>query len=193
MQPRLEASLIARRAYYSPAPSWRPRTVSAVALRNLTRADAEAVVAFALIHAFPREPDPPEDARARPEVRRWIDHWDEELGVGWGEAGTLLGAAWARHLEPTLALDTLTAAPIPELILAVLPSARGQGIGHQLLEAMKARAIAAREHGLALMVGERFPIALHMYERAGFIHQLRGETGLVTMVWYAREGEAAAT
>jgi GNAT superfamily N-acetyltransferase len=156
-----------------------------MALRDLTSADADAVFPFVLIHAFPREQREPDAAIEMPEVRRWLDHWDMELGVGWHEGGPLLGAAWARHLEPILALDPLSADPLPELILAVVPAARGRGIGQNLIEGLKQRAIAAREPGLAIVVNDRYPIAIRLYEQAGFNHQLHTENGANTLVWLA--------
>lgn len=59
---------------------------------------------------------------------------------------------------------------VPELrMLAVKPSARGQGIGKQLMEACIERARAAGAAALGLHTGDSMDVALPMYERRGFV------------------------
>ena len=69
-------------------------------------------------------------------VRRWLDDWTpHELGVCWEEHDQVVGAAWARRVEPVLVRSAL-GQPVPEVLIAVDPAHRGQGIGHTLMEAL---------------------------------------------------------
>jgi hypothetical protein len=50
-------------------------------------------------------------------VARWLGR---RAGVGWEEEGELLGAAWARRLDPVIAYDEVTGEPLPEAIVSVV-------------------------------------------------------------------------
>jgi hypothetical protein len=77
--------------------------------------------------AFPPDCEPT-NARDLAHVRRWLQDWGDELGVGWEENGELLAAAWARQVEPVLARDQKTGEPLHEVIISVVASARGTGV-----------------------------------------------------------------
>ncbi len=92
-----------------------------------------------------------------------------------------VGAAWWHLREPPL-LVAPDGAPVPELVVAVLPPERGRGVGHRLLDALAARAAERGHAQLALNVHIRNP-AVRLYSRAGFVVAGKGRGPLgVAMV-----------
>ena len=97
--------------------------------------------------------------------------------IGWGrpgDAGLLalddanpVGAAWYRLFsseEPGFGfVDEST----PELTIAVVPSRRGKGFGHELMTGLLERGERAGFHALSLSVEQASP-AVALYERYGF-------------------------
>lgn len=144
-------------------------------LRPVTPDDAEALAPFVAMAAFPPGG---QAALEPPHARRWLDGWGDELGFVWETDGRVVGAAWARVVEPVLARDESGRA-VPEAIVAVSEEARGRGIGRRLMEALMERA----HTGLALTVSERNPVAVRLYEALGFRRVGRTPTGLLTMLW----------
>ena len=115
-------------------------------------------------------------------VRRWLDGWSpHELGVCWEEHDQVVGAAWARRVEPVLVRSAL-GQPLPEVLIAVDPARRGQGIGRTLMEALIICAEEAGEPGLCLSVSDQNASAVRLYERVGFVAIGESRTRLVTMV-----------
>ncbi|HEV2768877.1 MAG TPA: GNAT family N-acetyltransferase [Solirubrobacteraceae bacterium] len=163
-----------------------------MALRNLTRDDADEAVAFVRMAAFPPGGELPPDALEMPHARRWLVGWDEELGIGWEHEGQLVAAAWARPVEPVLARDEATGEPLDEVIIAVAEEARGAGLGRRVLEALLCRASRAGRRGLVLTVSDRNSVAVRLYERVGFAHHARTPTGSLIMVWRAPTSATAA-
>jgi GNAT superfamily N-acetyltransferase len=167
------------------------RHAYSVTIRDLRPEDGRRILRFVLMAAFRPGDKPPPGAPELPHVRRWWKQWGEELGVGWEEDGELIGAAWARHVEPVIARDEATGEPLAEVIVSVVPAARGRGIGRGLVEGLLVRARAAGCAGLSLTVSERNRIALSLYERVGFTHGGHAPAeGHLTMVW--RPGQAAS-
>jgi len=149
-------------------------------LRPLTREDADAVIPFLIMAAFPPGHELPPDALKMPHAARWIDSWSDELGVGWDRDGELLGAAWARHVEPVICYAD-DGSPLPEVIVAVSEQARGRGLGQQMMSWLIAASKEVGDPGLSLTVSERNPGALHLYETLGFIRTKKTATGLIAM------------
>ena len=114
-------------------------------------------------------------------VRRWLDGWGDELGVVWEDDRRVVGAAWARVVDPVLARDN-TSQALPEVIISVAEERRGAGLGRRLMQALMSRAYAEGHAGLALSVSEHNPVAVGLYEQLGFEHVGRTPTGLLTMV-----------
>ena len=147
-------------------------------LRRLTEGDAALLEPFVVMAAFPPGPELPPGALASPHARRWLDDWGgDELGVAWEEDGVVVGAAWARRVEPAVA-----GAPLPEAIVAVAESARGAGVGRRLMEGLLDLARERAVAGLAMTVSDRNPAARRLYERTGFETVGRTPSGLLVMV-----------
>jgi GNAT superfamily N-acetyltransferase len=96
-----------------------------------------------------------------------------------------VGAAWWHFREPLL-IAAPDGAPIPELVVAVMPAGRGRGVGRSLLDALTAH---AAQHGcdkLALSVHIHNPAA-RLYTRAGFVVAGKGRGPLgVAMIRHLR-------
>ena len=102
-------------------------------------------------------------------VARYVLNWGRP-----GDAGLValddanpVGAAWYRlfsHEEPGFGfVDDST----PELTIAVVPSRRGKGFGHELMTGLLERAERAGYDSLSLSVEKTSP-AVALYERYGF-------------------------
>ena len=81
--------------------------------------------------------------------------------------GRPVGAAWW-HLRECSLVVTPDGAPVPELVVAVMPADRGHGVGRRLLDALTARAAERGYDRMALNVHIRNPAA-RLYSRAGFV------------------------
>jgi ribosomal protein S18 acetylase RimI-like enzyme len=110
---------------------------------------------------------------------------------GWGRPGdTVLiaiddgfpvGAAWYRLFRRDAPGYGFVDEETPELAIAVVPSARGRGVGTKLLDALVARARQAGHDALSLGVDRDNSGAIELYERHGF--ERVGETeDTVTML-----------
>ena len=84
------------------------------------------------------------------------------------DAGFPVGAAWYRLFGAERPGYGFVDERTPELAIAVVPSARGKGVGSALLDALLAR---AREDGypsISLSVDRNNAGAIELYERHGF-------------------------
>jgi ribosomal protein S18 acetylase RimI-like enzyme len=132
-------------------------------MRAVTAADAALLEDMMLVAGFAPGRPLPADARQQPHVRAFVEHWGRPGDVGvvaLDAAGAPVGAAWARVLDDL--------APLPELAIAVVPEARGAGVGATLLDTLAAAAARAGHPALALRVSRRNTRALALYRRAGF-------------------------
>jgi ribosomal protein S18 acetylase RimI-like enzyme len=80
----------------------------------------------------------------------------------------VLGAIWGRCLPSTAAGYGWVADDVPEVSMAVVPHARGRGIGSALLVACLDRARAAGRPAVSLSVEDGNAAARALYERHGF-------------------------
>ena len=104
--------------------------------------------------------------------------------------GHPVGAAWWHFREPLLVV-TPDGAPVPELVVAVMPADRGHGVGRCLLDALTARAAQHGYDRLALNVHIRNP-AVRLYSRAGFVVAGKGRGPLgVAMVRHLDDESAS--
>jgi ribosomal protein S18 acetylase RimI-like enzyme len=95
--------------------------------------------------------------------------------------GFPVGAAWYRLFKAGKPGYGFVDEKTPELAIAVVPSARGKGVGGALLEALLERARSAGHEAVSLSVDKRNAGAIHVYEEHGFERVAESEDSL-TMV-----------
>lgn len=93
--------------------------------------------------------------------------------------GFPVGAAWYRLFTERAPGYGFVGEEIPELAIGVVPSARGQGVGSALLDALADRARADGHPGLSLAVDRENAPAIALYERRGFARVRESEATLV--------------
>ena len=113
---------------------------------------------------------------------RWGDPETADLPLtryfaGWGRPGdeglvalddaNPVGAAWYRLFSREEAGFGFVDEQTPELTIAVVPSRRGKGFGHELMTGLLERARRAGYDALSLSVEKTSP-AVSLYERYGF-------------------------
>ena len=109
----------------------------------------------------------------------------------WGRPGDTLviallegfpvGAAWYRLFKAGKPGYGFVDEQTPELAIAVVPNARGKGVGGALLDALLERARTAGFPAVSLSVDRRNAGAIHVYEQHGFARVSEDEDS-VTMV-----------
>ncbi len=97
--------------------------------------------------------------------------------IGWGrkgdngvialDEGFPAGAAWYRLFTEDEAGYGFVDEQTPELTIAVVPSRRGRGVGHELMTALLERARREGYPAISLSVEKDSP-AVKLYERYGF-------------------------
>jgi ribosomal protein S18 acetylase RimI-like enzyme len=114
---------------------------------------------------------PPRSVLEDPDVARYLLDWGREHDHGWiaedFESGKPIGAAWLRLWDDDTRGYGFYDPTYPELTIALLPEARGQGIGTRLMEHLITEAHDAGYPGISLSVSCQNP-ARHLYERLGF-------------------------
>ena len=101
--------------------------------------------------------------------------------VALDDDGQPVGAAWWHPRDRSLVVAP-DGAPVPEVVVAVAPVARGRGVGRCLLDALAARAAEFGYDRLALNVHIRNPAA-RLFSRVGFVVAGKGRGPLgVAMV-----------
>ena len=143
------------------------------------RYDAER---FAVAAAFPPWHRPSGDELEDARVARWLSGWDEEVGFGVEARGGLVGAAWARSVEPRLFVDD-DGAPLWELIIAIDEPFRGLGLGQQLVRVLHQLVASLSLPGLVLTVSDQHCVALRLYRACGFAERGRTPSGQLIMTW----------
>lgn len=109
--------------------------------------------------------DRPLPARDAGDVIAMLPGPDDCAVVAVDDKGRRLGTAWWCFRQPPLVEDE-HGEPVPEMAMAVVADARGQGIGSALIEALAEEA-APRFSQLSLNVHLRNPAA-RLYTRTGF-------------------------
>jgi GNAT superfamily N-acetyltransferase len=117
---------------------------------------------------------------------------------GWGRRGDTavialvdgfpVGAAWYRLFRASQPGFGFVDERTPELAAAVVPSARGQGVGGALLDALLERARAAEYPALSLCVDKENAGAIRVYGQHGFERMSESEDS-VTMMARLRSNE----
>lgn len=129
--------------------------------------------------------DPPDRLiLCKPELARYYQNWGkpDDYALFAVQERQVLGACWSRCFPEDLPGYGTIGPGIPELSIAVLPEARGLGVGTHLLGHFL-QLLAPVYHGISLSVHPNNP-ALRLYERFGFlVHQ--ADQHAVTMVkWF---------
>jgi ribosomal protein S18 acetylase RimI-like enzyme len=97
------------------------------------------------------------------------------------EKGFPVGAAWFRLFGRDRPGYGFVDEQTPELAIAVVPSARGKGVGSALLQALLGRARAAGYPAVSLSVDRANAGAIELYGRHGF-RQVAKDDDSVTML-----------
>ncbi len=140
-----------------------------------------------LHHAYYWKERAPEDTGPGP-VALYVKAWGRpgDAAVIALDAGFPVGAAWyrlfARERRGYGFVDERT----PELAIAVVPNARGKGVGAALLEALLGRARAEGYETISLSVDRNNAGAIGLYERHGF-ERLGEEDDSVTMLAHLQQ------
>ena len=110
-------------------------------------------------------------------VRDWGRRGDRALIVF--EDYVPVGAAWYRLFTPEDAGFGFVDEQTPELAIAVVPSRRGRGLGHELLTSLLESARTDGFEAISLSVAKDNP-AIGLYENYGF-HTVREDDGSIVM------------
>ena len=95
--------------------------------------------------------------------------------------GFRVGAAWYRLFQETLPGYGFVDERTPELAIAVVPNARGKGVGRALLDGLLERARAGGFEAVSLSVDRNNEGAVALYERHGFT-RVRDDDDSLTMI-----------
>lgn len=134
-----------------------------ILIRQAAAADAPFIVEMArLACTIEDRPLPAHDAD---DVIAMLPGPDDCAVLAVDNNGRRVGAAWWCFRQPPLVEDE-DGEPVPEMAMAVLADARGQGIGSALIEAL-AQEASPRFNQLSLNVHLRNPAA-RLYTRTGF-------------------------
>jgi ribosomal protein S18 acetylase RimI-like enzyme len=102
-------------------------------------------------------------------VFRYVRSWGRpgDTGLIAIEDGNPVGAAWYRTFARDAPGFGFVDDATPELTIAVVPSRRGRGVGHELMTALLERARREGHPAISLSVEKDSP-AVKLYERYGF-------------------------
>jgi len=104
--------------------------------------------------------------------------------------GFPVGAAWYRLFRAGKPGFGFVDERTPELAIAVVPNARGKGVGGALLDALLDRARAGGYPAISLSVDKKNSGAIHVYEEHGFAGVSENEDS-VTMLCPLRPASSA--
>jgi len=146
---------------------------SSALLRPATQADEDFLweILYQAIYVGPNDDPPPPSILEEPDIAHYLLDWGREHDCGWiaenADSNEPLGAAWLRiWLTEEDSGYGFYDLKYPELTIALLPEARGQGIGTALMERLIADARKVHP-GVSLSVSRQNP-ARRLYERFGF-------------------------
>jgi len=131
-----------------------------------------------------------EVAKTHPELQPHVRQWGRETDLGvlalHPQDQHPLGAAWIRILREEKKMSRLVASGTPELVIAVLPDSRGQGIGTQLLNHLLEA--ASQVYPAVMLSVRRSNPARSLYERMGFeiVDTVRNRVGSESFVMLMR-------
>jgi ribosomal protein S18 acetylase RimI-like enzyme len=135
-----------------------------------------------LHHAYYWKERAPEDAGPGP-VALYVKAWGRpgDAAMIAIDGGFPVGAAWYRLFARDRRGYGFVDERTPELAIAVVPNARGKGVGAKLLDALLARARTEGFGTISLSVDRNNAGAIGLYERYGF-ERVGEEDDSVTML-----------
>jgi ribosomal protein S18 acetylase RimI-like enzyme len=135
-----------------------------------------------LHHAYYWKERAPEDTGPGP-VALYVKAWGRpgDAAVIAIDGGFPVGAAWYRLFARDRCGYGFVDERTPELAIAVVPNARGRGVGAKLLDALLDRARAEGYDAISLSVDRNNAGAIGLYERYGF-ERVGEEDDSVTML-----------
>ena len=142
-----------------------------------------------LHHAYYWKERAPEDAGPGP-VALYVKAWGRpgDSAVIAIDGGFPAGAAWYRLFPRDRPGYGFVDERTPELAIAVVPNARGKGVGSALLGALLDRARVEGYGAISLSVDRNNAGAIELYERHGF-ERVGGEDDSVTMLAHLQPTE----
>ena len=140
-----------------------------------------------LHHAYYWKERAPEDTGPGP-VALYVKTWGRpgDAAMIAIEAGFPVGAAWYRLFSRDRRGYGFVDERTPELAIAVVPNARGKGVGAALLEALLDRARTEGYETISLSVDRNNAGAIGLYERHGF-ERVGEEDDSVTMLAHLQQ------
>ena len=142
-----------------------------------------------LHHAYYWKERAPEDTGPGP-VALYVKAWGRpgDAAMIAVDGGFPAGAAWYRLFSRDRPGYGFVDERTPELAIAVVPNARGKGVGSALLEALLERARAEGHDAISLSVDRNNAGAIELYERYGF-ERVREVDDSVTMLAHLQTTE----
>jgi ribosomal protein S18 acetylase RimI-like enzyme len=146
--------------------------MAVIETRAVTRADVQFLAKMLALAAAWRPgtvPPSPDELLANGHYAVYVEDWgrDGDFGVLSAVSGLKTGAAWARAFSPERHGYGYVDASIPEVSIAVVSEARGQGHGRALLDALIVLAKKRGVPALSLSVETDNP-AVEFYRWFGF-------------------------
>jgi ribosomal protein S18 acetylase RimI-like enzyme len=107
--------------------------------------------------------------KANPDLARYVTGWGRKGDVGMvvEQEGLPVGAAWLRLWSKTDRGYGYLSEEIPELAIALIPTARAQGMGTELLK--QTLALASHDFPAVCLSIRADNPALRLYQRVGFV------------------------
>ncbi|MFT7764332.1 GNAT family N-acetyltransferase [Clavibacter tessellarius] len=123
---------------------------------------------------------------ATPELAHYVAGWPRvgDVGVVAELAGRPVGAAWARLFADDDRGYGFVATDVPELGMALVPSARGRGLGRRMLGELVAAVRASGAPAVSLSVEDGNDRARALYASLGFVPAGReGGSDVLLLRW----------
>ncbi len=119
----------------------------------------------------------------RPDVLKYHRGYGKEGDYGFLalEGSEAVGAIWCRLHSQDHPGYGFVRADIPELNIALLPQARGQGFGQQLLSHLEQKLQEEKVPGISLSVDHRNAVAYHLYQKRGYRPVKEGGTAITML------------
>ncbi len=135
-----------------------------------TNADLLKSILYLAFYVPEGEPPFPRSILERPDILKYYKNWGKEGDYGFiaftnNEA---IGASWCRLHRPPDEGYGFVNEETPELNIALIPAARGQGLGTQLLRKLEEKIRVEDIPSLSLSVDVRNLIAFELYKKLGY-------------------------